>query len=1074
MKRLIYLIFLLSSFTVFSQSGSRSRSEDVTISGIDTYTATLNTVTSLADGLTVSVRFTNANTGASTFNLTGNAGALGAKDLRKNDGTELSSGDITAGSGLDLRYDLATTQWRIVGGIGSSFTLTPGSGTTVGADLTSVDFGGTLTAPSTVTQGSNGISFNYTGTLNTGVTFNRTNTGGSIGTQRVLSLTGSFSGGGSLGGGGLGISTTFLPTGGTRRFSALHINTPLEDGGFALSNAPSLIYINPVITTTTGSFSGINGIYYDPSFVGGTPSNHLAAYFGSGSLRVGELSGSGTRLLTADNSGTVAAITTGTGVATSLGVNIGSSGAPVLFNGALGTPSSGTLTNATGLPPTTGISGWPANSSGVLTNNGSGTLSWGAGSTVASFAETLAGIDNTKVVTPLRLRQVNKTVYNVEAYGAVHDGVRLADGAISSGTDDFTSATAVFTADDVGKVISIAGAGAAGANLRTTISAFVSSTAVTIATNASTTVTDKLTFYGTDDTVAIQTTINVAFAAGGGKVYCPNGIYIIDGDLQTDVDGSNPNSQLYFPSNDDRDTFQPNVILEGESNYPLFIWWDLVVQAPVRFISTRQGSGTNPAVIGTIGSVDNNLNFNYAAIELRNIQVQVNSNGGASAATMSGVNLGYASIPIVEGVSAIIDSDLSSSVSPSASEVFGIWVSRINNGGPSILRNCTAMGFKYGYIIGEHTLIDYIIASGNYNGIVPLPGNYVSFGREVSLLNNFNQILIPNGVILGVDPGNTYVDWKASIEGNQVGKWYSTSTDIIDSGNRVYGSVMNAKNNGAVIGNRTGSTNLNMFTPQKVFGLQYNQAGGAVTATSGTTPGTVNNVVFELGSKVSTSGFTEYPHLHLTTNQTGTAHPVGTFAGINGSLGTAEKRLWELDILTDGATNTGATEEYLWVANTLTTVARKTGTSIRHALRTYMGGVATAPTARLHIAAGTTAASTAPIKLTSGTNLTTAETGAMEYNGTDLLFTPVGTNRLTVFTGYMGLATLVSGTVAVTTNGVGTGSSCIVTVKTPTGVTLTTQYQCVCTSNTITIQANVAAGTINTADGSVINYMVKP
>jgi hypothetical protein len=42
------------------------------------------------------------------------------------------------------------------------------------------------------------------------------------------------------------------------------------------------------------------------------------------------------------------AITFGTGVQTALGVNIGSAGAPVLFNGAGGTPSSIVLTNATG------------------------------------------------------------------------------------------------------------------------------------------------------------------------------------------------------------------------------------------------------------------------------------------------------------------------------------------------------------------------------------------------------------------------------------------------------------------------------------------------------------------------------------------------------------------------------------------------------------------------------------------------------------------------------------------------------------------------------------------------------
>ncbi len=40
----------------------------------------------------------------------------------------------------------------------------------------------------------------------------------------------------------------------------------------------------------------------------------------------------------------------GTGVATALAVNVGSAGAPVVNGGALGTPSSGTLTNCTGLP----------------------------------------------------------------------------------------------------------------------------------------------------------------------------------------------------------------------------------------------------------------------------------------------------------------------------------------------------------------------------------------------------------------------------------------------------------------------------------------------------------------------------------------------------------------------------------------------------------------------------------------------------------------------------------------------------------------------------------------------------
>ena len=66
--------------------------------------------------------------------------------------------------------------------------------------------------------------------------------------------------------------------------------------------------------------------------------------------------------------------------------------------------------------------------------------------------------------------------------------------SITSGTPDLTSASALFTAADEGRTIQVIGAGAAAAVLNATVLTFVSTTAVTLDTNASTTVTAQNNF----------------------------------------------------------------------------------------------------------------------------------------------------------------------------------------------------------------------------------------------------------------------------------------------------------------------------------------------------------------------------------------------------------------------------------------------------------------------------------------------------------------------------------------------------------------------------------------------------
>jgi hypothetical protein len=129
-------------------------------------------------------------------------------------------------------------------------------------------------------------------------------------------------------------------------------------------------------------------------------------------------------------------------------------------------------------------------------------------------------------------------VFNVKAHGAKGDGVIKSGGSISSGSSVLTMASGTFSSTDVTKVITVQGAGASGAVLATTISAYTSPTQVTLAASAGTTVSGAEVAFGTNDTTAINAAITAA--AGHGRVLAPPGIYMLTGQVTITSDLSQP------------------------------------------------------------------------------------------------------------------------------------------------------------------------------------------------------------------------------------------------------------------------------------------------------------------------------------------------------------------------------------------------------------------------------------------------------------------------------------------------------------------------------------------------------
>jgi hypothetical protein len=409
------------------------------------------------------------------------------------------------------------------------------------------------------------------------------------------------------------------------------------------------------------------------------------------------------------------------------------------------------------------------------------------------------------------IRSYYPKYYNVTNFGAIGDGKEKYDASVTSGSPTLTSATAAFTAQDAGKAIRIYGAGPSGQDLVTTILSYTNSTTVTLATNASSTITGDTIVYGTDNVPAIQAAIDAANDGGGDAVVIipPPGsgkFYVLAGPLNHTYDGGDCNCQIVIPVSDlgaGGDTSfntRKHIVIDGlmpPNHSPSALFGDtLTPKFNTTLVSIIHGSGTRAAVFGSKApSTVFADGINYNMFTVKNIALFVERNRAGGGPDIGGFNFYHMSSTPMENVVVGINGPFHDMAEP-LNEVAGIIAGQLSSEIYTSMKNVSVYGFKYGLAVTEAVTLDHVIAHGCVNGIVLTSGNYATVGGYVGAHWCKNSLLIPNTTVLGISPGLVRFDIQffeieifSGPSGLGAPAWMAYSYIVNDVGNRGRGKL---------------------------------------------------------------------------------------------------------------------------------------------------------------------------------------------------------------------------------------------------------------------------------------------
>jgi hypothetical protein len=267
----------------------------------------------------------------------------------------------------------------------------------------------------------------------------------------------------------------------------------------------------------------------------------------------------------------------------------------------------------------------------------------------------------------------------------------------------------------------------------------------------------------TDNTEAFSACLKAVIAAGGGKMFIPDGIY---------------RGRIIIPGTKEWITVE----IAGESE-PTPVFGTIGAFAfPKNGTIIKCLSESGPAVISSASVPDKMyMQFSGVNVSLRNLDVRTYDNPG-----IGGIDLLNAVQCKLENVFVNTDTYNVQASKPTHGKA-GISTPACNNGALTILRNVIVTGYHTGILVNEHTDGDNIVVASNINGLEFLTNHHASrFGR-VGTYRNTHHVTVSGKHGFSIEQMNTEQPGPGQTDANNA--WQALVSDINDPKNLGFGDI---------------------------------------------------------------------------------------------------------------------------------------------------------------------------------------------------------------------------------------------------------------------------------------------